>query len=368
MQPRKELRIALYCLLLVLLSGCEFWPRNNVTSEPASTVAPVLQLSSPPAEICRDATQLRLQPVVDDEMLIESFQWELRATGTEPVLAAGEWSPRQRELIIPFPSGQPLPPGEYVLHLKWGTAVVAAHKFTILAQGSELTSATLSLTPVGPRVTSLIRSPRVFYLHYEYESACRGAPLWVTVKYGEELVCSRNMTLPEDHGQGVVACYQQNGALFAEGEYQATLTLLGGEERILAFRVGREPVAEPGTEIYRPICESPSVSMGLTPDGKPYRSLERFEWYTQGVYLSTRCHNFPSEMAWEARWYREGEEIRVYAGQYEGPDEGFIWDSITGVEKAPFLSPGYYTATINISDTLPLTVAFRLFPYVPADE
>ena len=218
MRPRKDLRIVLCCLLLVVLSGCELWPQSTVTSKPQPPTVPDVQLSAPPEVICRDATQLRLQPLVGEGMLAVPFQWELRAVDTEPVLVAGEWSPRQRELVVPFPVGQPLAPGEYVLSVAWEEVVVAEHEFTILTQGPELTAATLALTPVGPEVTSLELPPRVFYLRYEYETACRGAPFWVTVNYGDKLVCSRNISLQEEHGQGVVACYRQTGALVEEGE------------------------------------------------------------------------------------------------------------------------------------------------------
>ena len=240
MKTRKEFRIVLCCLLLVALSGCELWPQSTVTNEPQPTTVPEVQLSSSPEVICRDATQLRLQPAADEDLRSTPFQWKLRAAGREPVLASGEWVPRQRELVIPFPLGQPLPPGEYTLSLEWSAEVVAEHEFVILAQGPELTAATLALTPVGPEVTNLELPPRVFYLRYEYAAACRGAPFWVTVNYENELVCSRNVSLRENHGRGVAACYRQTGALFEEGEYQATLTLLGGEERTLAFRVGPE--------------------------------------------------------------------------------------------------------------------------------
>ncbi len=367
MRPRKDLRIVLCCLLLVVLSGCELWPQSTVTSEPQSTTVPDVQLSAPPEVLCRDATQLRLQPVVSEGMLDAPFQWELRAAGADPVLASGEWSSRQRELVIPFPVGQLLAPGEYALSVVWEEEVVAGHEFTILAQGPELTAATLALTPVGPETTNLELPPRIFYLRYEYEFACRGAPFWVTVNYGDELVCSRNIPLPEEHGQGVVACYRQTGAFFEAGEYQATLTLLGGEERTLTFRVGQKPV-EMEPVVYHPVCEPATISMGLTPTGEPYRPLERFEWYAQSIYLSAQCRDLPPELGWAARWYRDGEEFRVYEGRRQGAEEGFIWDSITGVERTPFLLPGYYTATLSIADTVPLTVAFRLIPYVPAEE
>ncbi len=367
MRPRKDLRIVLCCLLLVVLSGCDLWPQSTVTREPQPITVPDVQLSAPPEVLCRDATQLRLQPLVSEGLLAAPFQWELRAAGTEPVLVAGEWSPRQRELVVPFPVGQPLAPGEYALSVAWGAEVVAEHEFTILAQVPEVTAATLALTPVGPEVTNLELPSRVFYLRYEYEAACRGAPFWVTVNYGDELVCNRNISLPEDHGQGVVACYRQTGALFEEGEYQATLTLLGGEEWTLAFRVGQEPV-EVEPIVYHPVCEPATISMGLTPEGEPYRPLERFEWYAQSIYLSARCRDLPPDLGWETRWYRDGEEFRVYEGRRQGPEEGFIWDSITGAERAPFLLPGYYTATLSIADTAPLTVAFRLIHYVPPEE
>ena len=65
MRTGKDLRIVLCCLLLVALSGCELWPQSTVTNEPQPTTVPEVQLSSSPEVICRDATQLRLQPAAD---------------------------------------------------------------------------------------------------------------------------------------------------------------------------------------------------------------------------------------------------------------------------------------------------------------
>ncbi|MCD6345654.1 MAG: hypothetical protein J7M17_08665 [Anaerolineae bacterium] len=345
---------------LVLLASCTASP------EPAPAVTtptppPGLRFPTASAELCREAIQLRLQPLVDAAWPAELVAaWTLTVAGDDAALASGEWSPEQRDLFVAFPQGAPLPPGDYVLTLRVGDARVGHYPFTVRADEAQLTSLSLALTPAGPGIGHLPDGTRIFYLRYAYDAICPGAPLWVTVSREDETICTRSLSLTETRGEGTVDCYREEGAPLEYGSYRATLTLMGEKVGGFTFLVGEKPVET----VYRPVCEPLFTALGLTPAGEPYRPLERFEWYTQGIYAGTHCRDLPPQATWETHWYRQGEEVRVHHGVWVGPTEGVLWDSLTGTDAAPFLRHGPYSVTLTLADTTPLSASFRVYPYV----
>lgn len=348
--------------------------RETSTPELEPTISvPNLRLVNPPETLCRDATQMRLQPVIESEWPTGVVaEWEIHRENEMAVIASGTWTPQERDLYIAFPDGEPLAPDDYVLDVRVNKATIADHTFSVQGVGPRLTSISLAPTPAGPAVAAIADLPRVFYLRYAYRGVCPGASLWLTVKHEEETVCSRNLTLQTGDGEGAVACYRDDGTTFQAGVYQATLTLAGNEGE-LTFNLGEDPEREEvevETEapvVYNPVCEPPFAAVGLMPDKTPYRPQERFEWYTQSVYVGAQCRDLPPSFIWVMRWYRNGEEVRVYRGRWQGGETGLLWDSLTGTEASPFLRPGTYTTTLALADEPPLEVGFRVVAYVPPE-
>ncbi|MGC9398205.1 MAG: hypothetical protein ACP5HM_03615 [Anaerolineae bacterium] len=375
MQVKERRRWWFIWLWIWLLSACggpATFSGTPAAELHVSTSVPSLRFIDPPTSLCREATQLRLQPIFESAWPEGTVaNWEMRPAAKTHVVAEGRWHPKERDLFIAFPEGAPLKPGEYVLTLHVNGTQVAEHAFTVQATAPRLTAVSLALTPEGPTSTVLQTPLRLFYVRYAYEGVCPGTPLWVVVTREGERLVHQNLVLQADQGTGEVAFYLDAGAPFEAGAYQATLTLGGEEERTLTFRV-KEPL-DPTPQATAtpippaPICEPPFAAMGLTPEGTPYRPLERFEWYTQAVYVGAACRHVPARTRWVARWYRNGEEVRVYRGRWTGGDAGLLWDSLTGTEEAPFLPPGVYTTTLSLGALPPLEVGFNVAPYVPSE-
>jgi hypothetical protein len=365
----------IYLLIVCgLLVACgEATPvRDQPTKDVEPTVpVPSLRFVNPPTLLCRDATQLRLRPIVEGAWPADTVAtWEVRPGSETTVVAKGTWTLKERDLFVALPDGAPLVPGDYVFTLYVNAVEVVSHTFTVQGTAPRLKDVSLALTPAGPTITDLETLPRIFYLRYAYEAVCPGAPLWVTIMREDEKVFNRNLALQTERGEDYVACYLDNGTRFEPGTYEAVLTLVGGEEARLTFHLEEAPPAPEATQTpiaQDPICGAPSVAMGLTPDGRPFRPLERFEWYTQAVYVIAECRDLPQGLRWIARWYRNGEEIRVHRGEWEGDETGILWDSLTGTEEAPFLNPGTYTTTLSIGSQSPLKVGFRVVPYAPQE-
>ena len=359
----------LYILLVGgLLTAC-YRPHSTTPVATPTGDLPVLRLVDPPEALCRDATQMRLQPVVEGEWPADAVAaWEIRPEGEIAVVASGAWTPQARGLYVAFPDGESLPPGDYRLQIAVGDAVIAEHAFVIRGVGPQLRALSLALTPEGQALSTLEVRPHVVYLRYVYEGVCPGAPLWLTVKRAGETVCNRTLTLESQSGERAVACYRADGAPLEAGVYEATASL-GGANADLTFQLGAapEPTPTPTAVVYDPICKAPFAAVGLTPAGGPYRPQERFEWYTQSVYVGAGCQDLPSGLFWEIRWYRDGEEVRAYRARWSGDAEGVLWDALTGTEAAPFLPPGTYTATLTLADEPPVEVGFRIFAYQPQE-
>lgn len=355
--------LAMSLLLLALLPACEATSSPPPVPTTTAPPPPDVRFTAPPETLCRDATQLRLRPTVvglwPEEM---AARWSLIAVNDEEPLTSGQWTPETGELFVAFPGGVTLPPGEYLLRLETEDLQVGHHNFTVLDAAPQLTETNVALSPDGPPIEAAEDLPYVFYIRYGFEAVCPGSPLWISVSSEGEPVCREKVTLAEERGSDVIACYREDGKSMAAGEYEAILTLMGEEAGSLTFRLGPEPV-EP--VVYNPVCTVPFTAMGLSPEGEPFRNLSRFEWYTQAIYVGTQCRDLPPEIAWEARWYRNGEEIRLHEGHRMGSGQGVIWDSLTGTENSPFLPPGAYTVTLTIADVDPLQTAFDVIPYIP---
>ena len=364
-----NLKSSLFTLMLgMLLAACASRAPVTPTSEPTAA-PPTLRWADAPQVLCRDATQVRLQPVIEGEWPTNAVAtWEVRPDDNLTVVASGEWTPQDRDLYVAFPSGEPLVPGDYQINLTVNGTTVLEHAFSVRGAGPQLRSVSAALTPAGPAITSLAELPHVVYLRYVYQGVCPGAPLWITVRHDGETICNQNQTLQAQSGEDAAACYRDDGAPFEAGAYEATLTLIGSEEEQFTFDLGMEPEPTKTPEpVYEPDCEPPFAAVGLTPDGEPHLPKERFEWYTQSVYAGTQCRDLPPRFLWVIRWYRNGEEVRVHRGRWTGGEAGLLWDALSGTEASPFLSPGTYTATLAVADKPPLEVGFRVVAYEPQE-
>ena len=367
--------VVLVCGLVELLAACS----SNTASPPTSTPLspPQVTLDAAPDTVCQAATQIRFTPeVLDTWPITVKAQWTLTREGENTVLSQGEWQPGMGELFVGFPKGEALPPGRYTLALSADGVTLGERTFSITDETAAVTSLDLALTPSGPALTRLPSGTQHFYLRYTYQGACPGAPYWIAVRYGDALVCSHNATLSQADGTESVACYQKDGAPLEDGDYHVELTLMGRTEHTLVFEVGDEPVPTPtATATSAPtatpepppplVCAQPFAAAGLTPEGEPFLPQERFEWYSQVIYVGTQCEGLSPGTMWESAWYRNGANVRTASGVWNKTDSaGVIWDSITGIPGAPFLLPGEYTVVLSLDGSEPLTTTFRLIAYV----
>lgn len=367
--------VVLVCGLVGVLSACTSTTPPPPT--PTPLVPPQVTFDAAPDTVCQAATQIRFTPkALDVWPITVKAQWTLSREGENTVLSQGEWQPGMGELFIAFPKGEALPPDRYTLALHADGVSLGAHTFAIAEDTAAVTSLGLALTPSGPALTRLPGGTQHFYLRYTYQGACPGAPYWIAVRHGDTLVCSHNATLPQADGTESVACYRKDGAPLEDGDYHAELTLMGRTEHTLAFAVGDAPAptptatatsAPPATPEPPPalVCALPFAAAGLTPGGEPFLPQDRFEWYSQVIYVGTQCEGLSLGTTWESVWYRNGVNVRTASGAWNATDgTGVIWDSITGIPRAPFLLPGEYTVTLTLDGSTPLTTTFRLIAYV----
>jgi len=355
------------CLAAVLWSGCSVIPG---TPAPTTTLAPVfpeIDVRGAPERLCREATQLRLEPLLRGPWELEEVAtWRLTAVDSETALAVGEWSPLQRDLLIPFPKGMSLPAGNYRVVLESGTQALLTHTFTVLPDVSELLELELLLSPVGPVVTRVPDASRVFYIQFRYAGVCPGASLWLSVSDDDKgVICTHSLTLPEMAGAAFAVCHREDGDFFAAGAYRATLTLAAAGTWTLDFKVGEDPTPVPQPPTYATHCDPLFTAAALDPQNQPLLTTDRFQWYTQAVYVGATCYDLPPATPWLARWYRQGVVVREFEGLWGGSLTGIIWDSYAGSPEAPFLRSGTYSATLAISGTAPLTTTFSVIAYTP---
>jgi hypothetical protein len=367
--------VILACGLVGALAACT----TTSESPPASTPSEVPQVTFvvAPTSICQIATQIRFTPQVTGQWADDvTAHWELSVDGDVTVLSQGEWKPDMKELLVAFPKGAALPSGRYRLTLRMGDVQLAEHTFTIAEDSAAMTAFTLAMVPTGPTVERLDAGVQHFYLRYTYADACLGTPYWVSVRYNDALICMHDATLPQASGVETIPCYREDGAALEDGVYEAELTMMGQVYHRDTFDVGAAPTPLPptatptlaptATPMPLPLtCAPLFAAAGLTPDGEPFLPKDRFEWYSQVIYVGTQCKNLPTAVSWESEWYRNGQRIREANGMWSGSGgEGTVWDSITGIPRAPFLLGGMYTVSLTLEGYAPLTTTFRLIPYV----
>ena len=354
-----------------LLSAC----RSTATPEPDATPRPPsVQFLQPPPTLCRDATQLRLDVQVTGPRVREAeASWRLYRANKDEPLSQGAWSGGSGEIYVPFPDGTPLPPGDYKVSIDWHGESLTRQRFTIQPESPSIEGLGITLIPDGELQVRLTPEVRHFYVRITYDGACPGAPYWLTVNQGSEVVCRQNGGLDREAGTASIPCYQDRGRAFAEGTYEATVTLMDDVQRTEIFEIAAPaPTSTPlPTATPRPspfTCGPLFSAAGLTPEGEPFLPLTLFDWYTQAIYVGTQCDRLTPGTAWQSTWYRDGELAGTHNGLWMGEPEGVIWDSLTGVPGSPFLRPGTYTITLRIEATEPLTTEVRVLAYPSADQ
>ncbi len=345
--------VLLLCLLTLI--ACQPSPAATPVLPTATPTPGLLRVDFPnaPATLCREAAQLRLRPQLTGLRPAAPLTWVI--TGT-PSPLSGEWDTASETLYVAFPAGRSLAPGEYTLTLYRDSASVGQHTFTIVDVPPEIASLTLALTPDGPSLTTVNAGTHLFYLRYTYTGACTGTPLWVAAYLDTEPLCRGNFTIEQERGAETFACYREDATPFEVGDYRALVTLMGDITQGVAFQV-REPPPPPPSPLH---CEAPFVAAGLTPEGESFRPGDRFEWYTQSLYVGQTCEGLQPGALWEAAWYRQGVQVRAASGAWDGGVHGLVWDSFTG---ETFLRSGVYTVTLRIADQPPAVLDFRIIAY-----
>ncbi len=369
--------VVLACILAGMLAACT--PIFDAPPVRTSSGSPRVTFAGAPANVCQAATQIRFTPEVAGPWADDATaQWTLRAAEDATVLGQGEWRPDMKELLVAFPNGAALAPGRYRLTLRMGDALLAEQTFTVNADSTAITAFALAMAPTGPSVPQLATGVQHFYLRYTYADACLGTPYWITVRHNDALVCTYSATLSQAAGVETVPCYRKDGAVLEDGGYTVELTMMGRVYHHDAFQVGVAPTPTPlppaPTPTVAPIvtptplpvvCAPLFAAAGLTPDGEPFLPRDRFEWYSQVIYVGTQCVNLPAAASWESAWYRNGRRVREAQGVWDGSGGvGTVWDSITGIPSAPFLLGGTYTVSLTLEGCAPLTTTFRLIPYI----
>ncbi|MGC9522269.1 MAG: hypothetical protein ACP5HG_10385 [Anaerolineae bacterium] len=357
-------------VIAALLAACT--PISTPQAPSISSRPPEVSFLEAPEVVCSAATQIRLYVQSSEDLPIEAAgEWELRDAGYQ-TLYQGMWPVRDGALLIPFPDGRPLSSGSYTVSLRWNGFDLAEHTFTIGPHEPIIEHLTISLLPGTASLSEVPLGSRVVHVNYAYAGGCRGAPYWIAVRDGAgETVCSHHDILPAMSGDGTMTCHRSDGEPFAEGDYEAQMTLTEDVSEVVRFSV--VPEAAPPTPTPSPsptplppvVCSDPFVAAGITPEGKPFLPLEVFDWYTEVVYVGARCQHLQRGMEWRSRWYREGALVREEAGIWDGANEAMVWDSLTGVPENPFMLPGSYTVTLEIN-SLRWQAAFDVFAYESA--
>ena len=362
----KRAALAALCLWLV---ACGPAPATSVavvsTARPPSVV-----ISGAPEVVCRAASQLRLLVQVSVDLASgPAGEWVLRSSQGQDI-RQGTWPIRDGAVLISFPEGQPLPSGQYTVHLFWQETNLAQHTFLIDSQMPTIVDLSLSLTPDSAMLLRLPSDLRGFYVRYEFQGGCLGGPYWSTVWDEKgEILCNESGVLAGTEERGAFACYRADGGYLAAGDYRVEMTLMEAAAEVVDFVVEAVPVVPTPTPVPTPVvqrivCDAFFAAAGLTSTAEPFLPLVLFDWYTQAVYAGARCQNLQLGTGWQTAWYHEGELVREGQGQWQGAAEGVVWDSLMGVPGNPFLLPGAYTVTLMIEDES-MTTAFSVFDYEP---
>lgn len=363
----KRLIIILSALIIsVVLNACSN-PTATPTPEAPPPTLPEITFAAAPTRLCRSATQLRLHPQIKGVWPTDSTAtWTLSAQGDATLLATGTWSPPHNELFIPFPEGAALLPGNYTLQLTLNQELLAQHTFETDAVFPAITRQTLALTPTGPEIYKLEQGTRHFYLRFSYAGTCQSTPLWATISFGEEIICTHQQVLNTAAGSGVVACYHEDSSPLESGTYRAELSLMGELQSGFSFEIGEKMLSTAGTA-QTTSCEPLFTAAAITSAGEPILVQERFEWYTQAIYAGTRCQDLPRGSTWQSQWYRNGDIVYTSTGRLNNGDHT-VWDSINGTEANPFLLAGTYSVTLDIADLPRLNAEFRMVGYTSPES
>lgn len=369
MDTRRSGLILIGLLVLMGIGACGAPDAPPATQPP---VAPSVVLLTPPTWLCSRATQLRLE-VRTSHRPDTPVSWTL-VNGSGEALGQGTWQLTDGPLLIPFPDHRPLPGGLYELQLDWGDTPLVRHTFEVAAAPPRITRLDVSLLPQGQAVDMVPASSSVLFINTGYENGCLGTPYWLTVQdRAGQAICARHDTLTARTGSDAFPCYQAGGKPLAPGTYTATFTLADDIARQTTFAVVApptptpQPTAAPTATPRPPRCSDPFVAAGLTPTGEPFLPLTLFDWYTQVVYAGVHCRGLTPGQPWQAMWYHQGEVVRTAQGTWQGPTEGVVWDSLTGVPEDPFLRPGTYTVTLQVADTA-FMQTFDVYAYPSPEE
>lgn len=363
--------LAFIALLALVMGACTAPGTPPATGTPAP---PTVALLAPPTRLCSRATQLRLEVRTSHEPdTPAAATWTLVGASAE-TLSQGTWRPTDGPLLIPFPDNHPLPGGRYELRLDWGDTPLAGHAFEVASAPPRITRLDVSLLPQGQAVDTIPATCPTLFVNYGYADGCIGTPYWLTVQDDAgRAICAWHDTLTAMEGGDALPCYQAEGTPLAPGTYTATLTLADDITHQVAFAVAPpptpmpQPTATPSATPRPPRCTDPFVAAGLTPTGEPFLPLTLFDWYTQVVYVGVRCRGLAPGQPWQAMWYHQGDPVRTAQGTWQGPAEGVVWDSLTGVPEDPFLRPGTYTVTLQIADTA-FNQTFNVYAYPSTEE
>jgi hypothetical protein len=357
-------------LIGIIAASCTSFSTPVVTT--ITPRPPTVELVDLPQVVCSSATQVKVQVLTSNNLTAAPpATWELR-TSSGQRLQEGTWVIRDGTFLVPFPDGRALPPGTYTLDMSWEGQHLAGHDFTVGPGATAIDSLNVSLVPDGSALAVLPAGVQVFYVGYSFEGGCVGAPYWISVRDPSgATVCNRNGILDTIAGTGQMACYREEAEAFAVGAYEVEMTLMGEVIKLLDFSVEPDPpkptiVPSPSPTPPGVICDTLFTAAGITSEGESFLPLTLFDWYTQVVYAGTRCLNLLPETQWHSRWYHQGELIRESDGTWNGLPEGVVWDSLTGQPDAPFLLPGFYTVTLEISG-VPLSAVFDVYQYEPTD-
>jgi len=365
-------KTAALAALCLWLAACGLSPAAPAVVVSTARPPSVVILGAPDV-VCRAASQLRLLAQVSVDLTSDpAGEWVLRSSQGQDI-RQGTWPVRDGAVLISFPEGEPLPSGQYTVHLFWQQTDLAQHTFLIDSQMPTIADLSLSLTPDGATLSRLPSDVRGFYVGYEFQGGCLGGPYWATVwDAAGEILCNESGVLAGTEERGAFACYRADGGYLAAGDYRVEMTLMEATAEVVNFVVEAEPVVHtptpvPTSVIQPVVCDAFFAAAGLTSATEPFLPLVLFDWYTQVVYAGARCRNLQVGAGWQMTWYHEGELVREGQGEWQGAAESLVWDSLTGVPRNPFLLPGAYTVTLTMED-VSMTTAFSVFDYEPVQS
>lgn len=365
-------------LVGALVTACVPTP----TVPPATTGTtrpPDVLIQRGPDDVCGDAVQVRLQVQTSTNLPATTPAiWTLWSEQGD-LLQEATWPLRDGPVLVNFPNSKPLPPGAYAITLQWQDFDLARHTFEVISAAPAITHIQVGRLPgestaagaapgAAPGAAAFSPDTRHLYVTYGYEGGCPGAPYWLIVKDAANTpVCRHDGVLEAIAGSGSAPCYRDDGEPFEPGAYRVEFSMSETVTQTGTFTVEAPPVlpSPTPTPTRQPVrCGPLFTAAGLTSAGEPFLTQDLFDWYTQVIYVGSRCDNVPPATPWRSAWYRQRELVREAEGVYNGSPEGIVWDSLTGAAPTnPFLRSGTYTVSLQIGEMAPVTAEFRVFGY-----